>query len=77
MPVLSGFLRITTSRRVRVNPASPDLATDAMLAATALNLGANLVTVDRGFRRCASLPFLDHRGLIGLVSRNRLHSPEL
>ena len=28
MPVLSGFLRITTNRRVRVNPSSPDLATD-------------------------------------------------
>lgn len=99
MSVLSGFLRITTSRRVRVNPSSPDLVTDfidwvlahpgtfvpgsdrrdyalartlireqgltgddipdAMLAATALGLGATLVTADRGFRRFADLSLLD------------------
>ena len=99
MPVISGFLRITTSRRVRVNPSPPDLATDfvdwvlahprafipgsdnrdyvlarslireqgltgddipdAMLAATALGLGATLVTADRGFRRFAGLSLLD------------------
>ena len=99
MSVLSGFLRITTSRRVRVNPSSPDLVTDfvdwvlahprafipgsdsrdyalarglireqgltgddipdAMLAATALGLGATLVTADRGFRRFAGLSLLD------------------